>query len=66
MISSLSRHLATSRFVPQAHTWVQLRDPLSEYSDDQALLLCQDEDGWVAWVPGYGEAHLSREQILKA
>jgi hypothetical protein len=66
MISSPSRNLVASPFVPQAHAWVQLRNPLSAYSDDQALLLCEDENGWVAWVPGYGEAHLSREQILKA
>jgi hypothetical protein len=53
-------------FVPQAHQWVQLRDCLSEFSDDRALLLCQEtEDRWVAWVPDYGEAILTRDQILK-
>ena len=69
MISSLDRHspvVSVSAFVPQARTWVRLRDPLSEYSEDQALLLCEEEEGvWVSWVPGYGEAHVNREQILK-
>lgn len=53
-------------FVPQTHEWVQLRERLSEYSYDQALLLCaEDRDRWVAWVPDYGMAILQREQMLK-
>ena len=53
-------------FVPHADQWVQLRDRLSEYSDDQALLLCKAADGrWVAWIPNYGEALLDRDQFLK-
>lgn len=57
--------VSTPPFIPQAHQWIQLRDCLSEYSDEQALLLCEEEEGrWVAWVPGYGEAILTREQIL--
>ncbi len=52
-------------FVPQANQWVQLRDRLSEYSADQALLLCEETEGrWVAWVPDYGQALLEREQLL--
>jgi hypothetical protein len=52
-------------FIPQAYQWVQLRDLLSEYSADQALLLCEETKGrWVAWVPDYGEALLEREQLL--
>jgi hypothetical protein len=46
---------------------VQLRDRLSEYSDDQALLLCEATDGrWVAWIPDHGEALLERDQFLKS
>ncbi len=54
-------------FTPEADQWVQLRDPLSEYSADEALLLCEDVEGcWVAWIPSYGEARVRREQLLKA
>ena len=54
-------------FMPQVNQWVQLRDRISDYSDDQALLLCEEADGrWVAWVAGYGEVRLTREQMLKA
>lgn len=52
-------------FVPQADQWVQLRDCLSEYSADTALLLCQGDKGrWIAWVPGFGQATLERSQLL--
>jgi hypothetical protein len=52
-------------FIPQASQWVQLRDRLSEYSADHALLLCEETAGrWVAWVPDYGQALLEREQLL--
>jgi hypothetical protein len=55
----------TTVFIPQAHQWVQLRDRLSEYSANQALLLCEELEGrWVAWVPDHGEALLEREQLL--
>ncbi|MBW4540550.1 MAG: hypothetical protein KME43_15590 [Myxacorys chilensis ATA2-1-KO14] len=54
-------------FIPQADQWVQLRDRLSEYSDDQALLLCEaTDDRWVAWIPNHGEALLERDQFLKS
>ncbi|MBE9077850.1 hypothetical protein IQ241_11185 [Romeria aff. gracilis LEGE 07310] len=53
-------------FIPKAHEWVKLRNPISEYSADEALLLCEaSEDCWVAWVPGYGEARLNRQQLLQ-
>lgn len=61
------RSVATpaSVFIPQPYQWVQLRDRLSEYSADQALLLCEETEGrWVAWVPDHGEALLEREQLL--
>jgi hypothetical protein len=68
MISALTPQRKSAElaiFSPQAHSWVMLRDPLTEYSDEQALLLCEEADGrWVAWIPGYGEARLERKQML--
>lgn len=56
----------TVAFVPQPGQWVQLRDRLSNYSYDQALLQCEGSNGhWVAWVPDHGLAMLKREQFLK-
>jgi hypothetical protein len=66
--TSVSQHSTAPLevFEPQSHQWVQLRERLSAYSFDQALLLCPETgDRWVAWVPDYGEAILQREQILK-
>jgi hypothetical protein len=41
--------------------WVKLINPPSQFSDDEALLLCQESsDTWVAWVPDYGEVVLNR------
>lgn len=52
-------------FNPTANQWVQLRDPLSEYSANQALLLCEaGPDQWVAWVPNFGQVTLGREQMV--
>jgi hypothetical protein len=54
-------------FTPEADQWVQLRDSLSDYSADEALLLCEEVEGyWVAWIPSYGQARVRREQLLKA
>ncbi|NJK29695.1 MAG: hypothetical protein HC851_01635 [Acaryochloris sp. RU_4_1] len=59
--------VSSDSFVPRADQWVQLRDCLSEYSSDTALLLCEEEAGqWVAWVPGFGSATLNRSQLLRA
>ncbi len=56
-----------NRFSPMAQTWVTLRDLPSEYSFDQALLLCEaDRDTWVAWVPDHGEVRLDRAQFFRA
>ncbi len=44
--------------------WVKLNHLLSDYSEAEALLLCQvDSNTWVAWVPGYGEALLHGEDL---
>lgn len=42
-------------------SWVKLIDVPSEYSHDQALLLCQESsDSWIAWVPNHGEVVLEK------
>ncbi|MGI0492959.1 hypothetical protein ACN4EG_14340 [Alkalinema pantanalense CENA528] len=47
-----------------SNRWVKLKAQLSEYSFDEALLLCECPDGrWIAWVPDFGEACLSPEQF---
>ncbi len=51
----------------QASTWVQLREPPSPYSHDEALLLCQHSDTeWMVWIPDHGEMILHRSQFDKA
>lgn len=48
-------------------TWVKLRERLSPYSHDEALLLCQEtETQWVVWIPDYGEAILDQSQFGEA
>jgi hypothetical protein len=48
----------------QVSTWVRLMQPLSPYSFEEALLLCQESaDQWRAWIPNYGEAVLSTSQF---
>ncbi|MBF2086555.1 hypothetical protein [Thermoleptolyngbya sp. C42_A2020_037] len=45
-------------------TWVNLLQPLSAYSFNEAKLLCQEASGsWVAWVPDYGEVVLDRSDF---
>lgn len=57
---------SATEFVPEPNLWVKLRDPLSPYSFDEALLLCQRADGsWIAWVPDFGEVGLNRHQFYK-
>jgi len=51
----------------EASTWVQLREPPSPYSHDEALLLCQHSDTeWMVWIPDHGEMILPRSQFDKA
>jgi hypothetical protein len=48
----------------QPGTWVKLRIFPSQYSFDEALLLCeQDEGRWVAWIPDFGEIILITGQF---
>lgn len=45
-------------------TWVKLLQSPSEYSGDEAKLLCQESpDTWIAWIPNYGEIILHRSSF---
>lgn len=51
-------------FQPESGLWVALRNAPSDYSHDEALLLCETIPGeWVSWVPGFGEITLNRSQF---
>ena len=51
-------------FQPESGLWVSLRNAPSDYSHDEALLLCETFPGeWASWVPGFGEITLSRGQF---
>lgn len=44
--------------------WVKLNGVLSDYSFDEALLLCQqDSNQWLAWVPDHGEVIVNRSDF---
>lgn len=48
-----------------AGQWVNLIEPLSSFSFDEALLLCEEsQDKWLGWVPGFGEKHLDISEFL--
>ena len=47
--------------------WVSLHEAPSDYSHDEALLLCELQPGeWVSWVPGYGEIVIHLDQFEPA
>jgi hypothetical protein len=47
-----------------ANTWVKLLYPPTDFSFDEAWLLCKDEqDQWLAWIPDYGTLLLDPEAI---
>lgn len=53
-------------FQPQADTWVKLRERPDDYSDDEALLLCETETGsWLAWVAGFGAIELQPGEFYR-
>jgi hypothetical protein len=57
---------AADAFFPTGRTWVKLRERVSDYSSDEALLLCEEADGqWLIWVPDFGVATLGREQLCR-
>lgn len=48
----------------EANSWVKLLQLPNPFSDEEALLLCQQsEDEWVAWVPNHGETILRTNQF---
>lgn len=54
-------------FQPKSDLWVALRNAPSDFSHDEALLLCETSVGeWVAWVPGFGEVTLNRSQFFQS
>jgi hypothetical protein len=53
-------------FRPQADIWVKLRDRPNDYSDDEALLLCElSAGGWLGWVPGFGPISLQPSEFYR-
>jgi hypothetical protein len=53
-------------FKPQADTWVKLRDRPNDYSDDEALLVCETSAGaWLGWVPGWGQIALQPGEFYR-
>ncbi|AFY93201.1 hypothetical protein [Chamaesiphon minutus] len=53
-------------FQPQNDTWVKLRDRPNDYSDDEALLLCETVGGaWLAWVSGFGQIDLQPGEFYR-
>lgn len=53
-------------FQPQADTWVKLRDRPNDYSDDEALLLCETvAGGWLGWVAGFGQIDLQPGEFYR-
>jgi len=52
----------TANLVPSS--WVRLLKPPTDFSFDEALLLCRDaENLWLAWVPDYGELRLAADEF---
>jgi hypothetical protein len=75
-LPALNGNGSGAEFAPTPYLWVKLRDLLSDYSYDEALLLCEvaaespSDFGpnsvpqeWVAWVPDVGEVRLQRRQF---
>lgn len=56
--------LSPIQFKVQKPGWVKLRDQMTPFSFDEALLLCEEPEGdWIAWVPDFGEVRLSPDQF---
>jgi hypothetical protein len=50
---------------PEAATWVRLLYPPTDFSFDQAWLLCEmPGDRWLAWVPDHGEILLTLDDFV--
>jgi hypothetical protein len=64
--SPVLANATATEFIPEPNLWVKLRDSLSPYSFDEALLLCQEaSESWIAWVPDFGEIVLERHQFYR-
>lgn len=63
-LAAPSETTSSEGFRPESGLWVALRNAPSDYSHNEALLLCETFPGeWVSWVPGFGEITLSRGQF---
>jgi hypothetical protein len=61
-----SNRASIDSFQPQADIWVKLRDRPNDYSDDEALLVCETgRGGWLAWVPGFGQISLQPSEFYR-
>mgnify|MGYP000052298692 CR=1 FL=1 len=64
--NSIDEVAAIDSFQPQADIWVKLRDRPNDYSDDEALLLCEiDAGSWLGWVPGFGQILLQPSEFYR-
>ena len=68
--SAIAAQIVPTSWNPVCHItykrdeWVKLFETPSEFSFDEALLLCQDSpETWVAWIPDYGEIVLNRNSF---
>jgi hypothetical protein len=53
-------------FRQQADIWVKLCDRPNDYSDDEALLLCEtDSEAWLSWVAGFGQVELQPGEFYR-
>jgi hypothetical protein len=63
---NISTFLEADIFTPKPYLWAKLREPLSPYSADEALLLCEEAgEQWVVWVPDFGVAVVGRHQLYR-
>jgi hypothetical protein len=45
-------------------SWVKLYQSPNDYSEEEALLLCEKSSGvWVSWIPNYGEITLDKSEF---
>ncbi len=64
LIDPMAHSADGDSFQPESDQWVALRNAPSDYSHNEALLLCETSLGeWIAWIPGFGEITLNRSQF---